>query len=367
MDTTGELICNSGQFMDQTQHTYEVIFNRLDLPHNNNGKQYVYDAEEFRTALPLFKETLLVFAKTHPKNIGKIPLEDALAEVDAKIIGTPQDVLVNNNGTLFRGSVNVTDPEAEELIKTGKALISTSFEATPDEDGVLRNIKPNHILIFPSDTKILPGDQAALFYNQAPADGSSKTRDETMSENENPDLAVARLTITNQAAEIETHKAKITTLEEKIEDGKTLIANQETEISDLKAETGKQKELISNQEAEITSLKEEVESFRNQLQEIKDNEKKARRTEIFNQYLAGTQKAFETKKEEMLDYDEKQFTNLVFEMNQYQIGVKVAPTEEEGTEHVNNQETDAELTNGVSVVKDPVTGKLVSTLIKRGV
>lgn len=375
MQHTGELICNSGEFINRTGTTHQVIYNRLDLPHLNNGKEYIYDPDEIRKALPLFQTTHLVFANRHPPNIGKLPLEDALKEVDGRIIGTPQDVLVNNNGTLFFGSVSVVDPEANRLIKEGKARLSSSFEAFPDENGVLLNIIPNHILVYPSDGNPPPGDHAALFLtNQAPPHtGTEKQRDQTMPENETAELAVAKVTITNQAAEIANHKEKVSSLEDKLTESKTLITNQESKISTLEGENSTLKTqleekaaLITNQESELSTLKEEYIKVQNQLQEIKTNEKKARRLRIFNQYLPGTKKVFDSKKEEMLSYDEDTYADFIFEMNQHQSGIKPAPTDEEGTVNVENQDTEPEATNGVSIEKDPVTGKLVAKVIKRG-
>ena len=121
-----ELILNTGEFVDNSDSVYDVILNRLDLRHENNGKSFKYDAEEFRQALPLFKDTPLIFAKVHPQHVGQMPLEDALKEVDGRLVGTPQDVLVNSNGTLFRGKLSITDPEVNELVKEGKALLSTA-------------------------------------------------------------------------------------------------------------------------------------------------------------------------------------------------------------------------------------------------
>jgi hypothetical protein len=359
-----ELILNTGEFIDHSESVHDVIFNRLDLIHSNNGKEFKYDAEEFRKALPLFKETLLVFADTHPQNIGKLPLEDALKEVDGRLVGTPQDVLVNNTGTLFRGSVNISDSEVNELVKTGKAMLSTAFSATPDEDGVLRNIIPNHILVYPSATGISPGDHAALFLNQ-----SEKNGHDIMTEDIKTDtMEFAKSLIQNQTV-IQNQTAKISEQVTQISEQKELILNQKNEIEGLKS-TVEQKDkilteketLITNQASDIEALKGKVVELSTQIDNINIATKNARRERIFNQYAPGIRKAFESRKEEI--FDDGKYEELIFEMNQSQCGLKQPPTEASGVEDVTNQSEI--VSNGVSVEKDPVTGQLVAKVITRG-
>ena len=343
-----ELIMNTGLFEDSRDSVHEVIFNRLDIPHSNNGKNFTYDPEEFKAALPLFKDVPLVFANIHPTKIGKLPLEDALKEVDGRLAGTPQDVLVNNTGTLFRGSVDVTDPEAENLIREGKAMLSTAFFGTPDENGVLRNIIPNHILIYPAATKILPGDTAALFLNQS---------SDTMTDEKNEQLDLMRELILNQNAKDE--------LQGKIAEQSELIFNQKSEIEDLTKTVAqkdelltKKEELISNQASAIEALNVKVAELTKTIDENRISEKNKRRERIFNQYLKGTQKAFEARKEEI--FDDSKYEDLIFEMNQHQANVKQPPTEAQGTESILNQGEEDEVgkwLNGVDMAYDS-TGKV---------
>jgi len=345
-----ELILNTGLFEESKDTVHEVIFNRLDIPHNNNGKKFTYDPEEFKAVLPLFKDVPLVFANVHPKNIGRLPLEDALKEVDGRLAGTPKDVLVNNTGTLFRGSVDVTDPEADSLIREGKAMLSTAFFGTPDENGVLRNLIPNHILIYPASTKILPGDTAALFLNQS--EGL-----ETMVEEKNEQLDLMRELILNQNAKDE--------LQVKLSEQSELIFNQKSEIETLTKTVAqkdellaRKEELITNQASAIETLNGKVAELSQKIEESRISEKNKRRERIFNQYLKGTQKAFETRKDEI--FDDSKYDDLIFEMNQYQANVKQPPTEAQGTEDIKNQEEETlKFINGVNYSFDPQTGKPV--------
>lgn len=333
-----EFIQNTGEFIEETDSVYDVILNRLDLRHDNNGKSFKYDADEFRQALPFFKETPLVFATKHPQNIGKMPLEDALREVDGRLVGTPQDVLVNSTGTLFRGKLAIADSEVNELVKTGKALLSTAFSATPDENGVLRNIIPNHILVYPTDTNILPGDQAALFLNQNLAtDEPSKNGDNVVDEIKEKELDLVRELVANQSAKDEL-QAKLTEQTELVLNQKVELEAKDRTISAKEALITEKEQLISNQSTEIEALKLKVTELSSVIEEGKTNAKKARRDRIFNQFLSGTQKAFEAKKADI--YDDEKFEDLVSEMFAHQASVKQPPTEEEGTEEVQNQGED---------------------------
>lgn len=326
-----ELILNTGEFISESESVHDVILNRLDLLHTNNGKTYKYDPEEIRKALPLFNETPLVFANVHPENIGKISMEDALKEVDGRIVGTPQDVFVNDVGTLFRGKVRVTDPEVDDLIKKGKALLSTAFSATPDENGVLRNIIPNHILVYPLDTQILPGDHAALFLNQQ---SKNELDDKIMTDEKNDQLDLMRELVTNQAAKDE--------LQAKISEQSELIFNQKTQL-DEKDRTIAQKDeliaaketLVANQATEIESLKGKLTELAQSVEENRLSQKRARRDRIFNQFLPGTQTAFEARKEEL--YDDEKSDEFIAEMFAHQAGIKQPPTEESGSVDVTNQ------------------------------
>jgi hypothetical protein len=331
-----ELILNSGEFIDATDSVHDVILNRLDLRHSNNGKTYTYDADEFRKALPLFKETPLVYASVHPQHIGQMSLEDALKEVDGRLVGTPQDVLVNDPGTLFRGSLHITDPEVRELVKLGKALLSTAFSAAPDSDGVLRNIVPNHILVYPMSTGIDPGDRAALFLNQ----DSTKNGESTMTEEkkESPQLDLMRELVQNQAA-----KDELTT---KLTEQAELVFNQKSQLEEkdrLLAEKDQliteKSELITNQTTTIDGLNAKVTELAGVIEEIKSKAKNSKRDRIFNQFLPGTKTAFEERKSEL--YDDEKYDDLIAEMFAHQSTVKTPPTEESGVVDVTNQEPEA--------------------------
>lgn len=346
-----ELVFNTGQIIDQANGTHDVVLNRLNSWHENGGRRRFYDADEFKKVLPEFKDSPHIFAKTHPLNIGKMPLEDALQEVDGRVIGTPQDVLVTNTN-VFMEKIQVPDPEVDELMKQGKIHVSTAFSASRDEDGRYYNIKPNHVLFYPVDTGIAPGDPASLILNQ-----SEKNGQDTMTEDKNEQLDLLREIITNQQARDE--------LQGKVAEQSELIFNQKSEIENLTRTVAqkeelltKKEELITNQASAIETLNGKVADLSKQIEDTKLSEKNKRRERIFNQYLKGTQKAFETRKEEL--FDDSKYDDLIFEMNQHQANVKQPPTEAQGTEEIANQgEVKPKFLNGVVYKFDPATGKPV--------
>jgi hypothetical protein len=333
-----ELILNTGEFIDQSDLVHDVILNRLDLLHTNNGKSFVYDADEFRNALPLFLEAPWVFAGVHPKNIGKLPMEDALKEVEGRVVGTLNDAVVNDAGTLFRGKVKITDPEVNELVRTGKALLSTAFSATPDDKGVLRNIVPNHILVYPAEPGApAPGDHAALFLNQT-NENNLQNGDKTMvDETKDKELDLVRELVTNQAARDELQN-KLTEQSELVFNQKTQLDEKDRIIAEKDASLKQKDEVITNQTTEVENLKTEVTKLSGTINEIKLNTKKAKRDNFFNQFLAGTQKAFEPRKAEI--YDDEKSDDLFAEMFAHQANVKEPPKDVSGNEDVQNQDKD---------------------------
>lgn len=313
-----ELYCNTGYFVQP----HDVIFNRLDFWHTNNGNQVYYDAAEFEKALPTFKNIPLVYAKKHSYEIGTLPLDEALANVDGKIVGSLQDIQVNNTGSpTLRGSLNITDPTIDDLIQNGRAYMSTAFYGKLAADSKLTDIRGNHILIYPADPGLpYPNDPAALFLNQSKGlDDKNNTRGHKMATEEKTDIDPSRELIANQST--------------RIEEQATLIANQKAQLDEKDGVIAKKDELITNQNKEIEKLN-------GQLKAIRDAEKAKERELFLNQYAEGVVAKFKDRLPE-LDDPEKMF-GLILAMNQEQ--AKVKPFEDkkaDGQQYFSNQdETD---------------------------
>jgi uncharacterized coiled-coil protein SlyX len=333
-----ELILNSGEFIDESDSVFDLILNRLDLRHTNGGKSFLYDPDEFRKALPEFLKTIPVFAKVHPQNIGNMLLEDALQEVDGRVVGSFQDVSVNNPGTLFKGKLSITDPEAKELAKQGKLLISTAFSATPDNNGVLRDITPNHVLLYPLEPgSPMPGDQAAMFLLNQKQDEETKNGDVMPEEKNGKELDLVKELVQNQAARDEL-QTKVNEQSETIHNQSTQLTEKDRTIAEKDGLISQKDELITNQKSEIEALNGRITELEKTISENKETAKKARRDRIFNTYSPGTQKAFESRKADL--YDDEKYEELIFAMNQHKVDIKEPPTEESGVENVENQNSE---------------------------
>lgn len=149
--------------------------------------------------------------------------------------------------------MSITDPEVNELVKDGKALLSTAFSAAPDENGVLRNIVPNHILVYPAEPGAPnPGDQAALFLNQKqePLKNGDTMGDEPKNDKQ---LDLMRELVANQAAKDEL-QTKVTEQTETILNQKSELEAKDRAISEKDGVITQKNELITNQKTEIELL-----------------------------------------------------------------------------------------------------------------
>lgn len=352
-----EFVTNTGQFLDQTDNLHEVVLNKLGNWHTNQGRRRFYDPDEFRKVTDEFNKTYLVFAKEHPQNINKIPIDDALAEVEGRLVGTPQDVMVTKPGTALFGKLRITDPEVEQLLKEGKAHISTAFNASVDAQGKYFNIVPNHILIYPTgDGAPEPGDQAALVLNQA-SDGDIPEKEtveiDTMVEknDETTTTDLAREMIQNQSAKIDAQTVKLTEQSETITNQKTRIGDLEKTVSEKDSLIATKEELITNQATEITNLKGDVATLKQTIADMKTATRKAKREAVFNSFLPGTKKAFEARKETDL-MDEDKYDDLVAEMSLHQAQAKAPKTEESGDEFESNQDKKPKIATSVEMKFD---------------
>jgi chromosome segregation ATPase len=147
-------------------------------------------------------------------------------------------------------------------------------------------------------------------------------------------MEFAKSLIQNQTV-IQNQTAKISEQVTQITEQKELILNQKNEIEGLTKTIAQKEEIITNQASAIETLNGKVAELSKQIADINTATKNARRERIYNQYLPGTKKAFEARKEDI--FDDGKYEELIFEMNQYQANVKQPPTEESGTVDVANQ------------------------------
>jgi hypothetical protein len=332
--TEKQFFLNQGEFVSP----HSVILDRLNFWNYNEGRRVYYDLSEFEKALPSLKERPVIFARKHadPKTILS-NINDALIAVDGKLVGTSTEISINNTGSpKMCAELDITDPEIDQMIADGKVYLSHAFDGRLDAQNRIYDITGNHILIYPTDTGIPPGDQIATFLNQsseglkmAEETKTDDTREFFMNQYQeqvklasakNAEVETQKITIQNQGAKIQELEAKVSELTEKaalVEDQTVTIQNQGTKIAEL--------------EEKIKVLA--VDKL--------ESEKKA----FLNQFLPGVQKAFEGRFGEYDDLSQRAF--LINDMWKAQAAVPQPPTEPSGEINVLNQEDKPKYLNGV--------------------
>lgn len=335
-----QFFANQGEFTSP----HSVILDRLDFWNYNEGRRVYYGSTEFEKALPSLKERPVIFARKHadPKLVLS-NLNDALQAVDGKLVGTSTEISINNTGSpKLCAELDITDPDVNQMIADGKVYLSHAFSGNLDAQNRIYDITGNHILIYPTDTGIPPGDQIATFLNQS-SEGvnipeepkTDDTREFFMNQyqeqvklasTKTAEVETQKITIANQGARIQELEAKVSELTNKetlSEDQTVTIQNQGTKILEL--------------ESKLKTL--EAEKL--------ESEKKA----FLNQFSPGVQKAFEARVDEYNDSSKRAW--LINDMWKAQAGVKEPPTEPSGAINVLNQgEEKPKFLNGVKFRHD---------------
>ena len=222
----------------------------------------------------------------------------------------------------LKANINITDPEVEDLIKTGKVLISDAFWRSTDTPHI-SSFDFDHLLVYPRSSKIKQGKAEALIVNQTPLEDLMTDRPIEKQITEPTSLEYANsLLVKNQEVIVEREKA-ILTLNQEIKEKDGIITKKDELIS-------QKDELIKNQTAEIAAYKvAEVEAEK--------AEELALNQSIFASYAEGVRKAFTPRIGE-LD-ESKSAKRLLLEMNQAQAKVPPATlTKKSGEQFVTNQE-----------------------------
>jgi hypothetical protein len=346
------LFSNQGEFTAPRS----LILDRLKFWHQNRGVRAYYEPSEFEKALPTFQKLPLIYANKHPDpDLVKKDLDAAIKAVDGKLAGYATDVFISNTGSpKLQGDVEIIDQEIDQMISNGDIYVSNAFEGFLFNDGVIRSITGNHILLYPTNTNIPPGDQIATFLNQGeePQQAPDPQQVITMTDQK----TATDPSIEFFANQYEEKVELIATLKAETEANKVTIANQGNEISTLKEtisgleETAKlaesQKITIENQSTEIDTLNKTVESLRSELLKVE-------KTAFMNQFSVGTVKEFEGR---LGEYDNISTRGaLINDMWRSEAKVERPPSEPSGTQiTAANQSGDKlEYLNGVSVKYGP--------------
>jgi hypothetical protein len=351
---------NQGEFI--APHT--VILDRLDFWNYNNGEMVYYDSKAFEKAIPTIENEPIIFARKHAKNsIVNLNLEDALKEVDGKVVGTVKTVSINNTGSpKLLADVDVTDSEVNDMINDGKIYLSHAFDGYLDAQKRIYGIDGNHVLFYPTDTGIPPGDRLATFLNQGIKpqilEGEIHTTEKT-DKNETPSIEF----FANQYTD---NVQTIATLRSDVENQKVTIQNQGAKITELEStisELTEKASLVEDQTITIQNQGTRILDLENELTTLKAEKLESEKKAFMNQFAPGVQKQFEGR---ITEYDNPNSRAwLINDMWKAQAAVPQPNTEVSGTVSVMNQGEEP-VSDGVSIQKDPVTGRLVSKVLIRG-
>ena len=340
-------------FLNQGEFTspHSVILDRLNFWNYNDGRRVYYDSTEFEKAIPTLKERPVIFARKHPDpKLVLSNINDALDAVDGKLVGTSTEISINNTGSpKLCAELDITDPDVDQLISEGKVYLSHAFVGHLDAQNRIYDITGNHILIYPTDTGIPPGDQLSTFLNQSTSEGTNMpdepktddTREFFMNQyQEQVKLASAR------TAEVESQKIVIANQGVKIQELEAKLA----EITDKEALVADQTITIQNQGTRILELEDKLKALE---AEKLESEKKA----FLNQFSPGVQKSFEGRFAEYNDPAKRSW--LINDMWKAQAGIKEPPTEPSGEINVLNQGEEKLKYLGGVVLRPGLVGKTI--------
>ena len=158
---------------------HNVILQRLNAYHNNNGKQVYYSRESFLN-VDAWQNIPLIFKATagetesinHPDYTDVGTGQYAPGE---RVVGSVQEAFVSDYGApTLRALLAITDPEVEQIARNGKLGLSTAFLCEEIQEGdsedavrLIGEVKPNHVLLFEEGAcpNCWPNDGAAMFEN----------------------------------------------------------------------------------------------------------------------------------------------------------------------------------------------------------
>lgn len=348
--TEKQFFLNQGEFVSP----HSVILDRLDFWNYNDGRRVFYDKQEFEKAIPSLKERPVIFARKHANPDTVLSnIEDALKAVDGKLVGSSIDVSICNTGSpKLCAELDITDPDTDQMIADGKVYLSHAFQGKLDPQNHIYDITGNHILIYPVDTGIPPGDQIATFLNQS-------TEGITMPEEKTDNTIEFFMNqYSEQAKKSAVYEAEVEAQKITIQNQGSKITELETELADLKQKAT----LVEDQTITIQNQGTKILELENELTTLKAEKLESEKKAFMNQFSPGVQKQFEGRIGEYNDPNSRAW--LINDMWKAQAAVPPVNTEVSGSITVLNQGEEP-VSNGVSIVKDPVTGKLVSKVLMR--
>jgi len=129
---------------------------------------FCFPVEPFTQSISAWEGIPVVYANDHPDM--KLFVENqtkALEDIKGEIVGQVSKPYIATEGhpRLMAGITN-TNTDVAQLIKEGKASLSTGFMGAADKASRILNVTPNHVLLFKEDSENMPKDHGAFILNK---------------------------------------------------------------------------------------------------------------------------------------------------------------------------------------------------------
>jgi len=234
--------------------SHDVIINSLDTwrPYlNGDGSTdtLFYGSEVFTGTEKAWETIPVILGKRHPSTPYQHNPVKALEEAEGVVVGTLKDVYITETGSpALKSKLNLTDNQAEDLIKTRKMSMSSGFLSGRGADGKLTGINgkvvPDHLLLFGHDRNNRPQDAACMFLNS--------TEKGTMPDNESIKSVLSEFLVELKSLIVPARADPVMPV--KPEQGMVTNMN-ENKIAELEKTAADQAELVKNMTAELDAFK----------------------------------------------------------------------------------------------------------------
>lgn len=158
--------------ISQKAEVHDAILQTL----NREIGGYCFPVEPFTQSVSAWEGIPVVYANDHPdmKLFTENPTK-ALEAIKGEIVGQVSKPYIATEGhPRLMGGVTNTNPDVAQLIKEGKASLSTGFigsvasgiMGTADKTPEIARVVPNHVLLFKEDSENMPKDHGAFILNK---------------------------------------------------------------------------------------------------------------------------------------------------------------------------------------------------------